>query len=80
MEEKVVPGVSRRDRGVVKEGEVTDPREHQIFEDGCRGRTSTDDQNARRFQSRLARCSPESVDVRQDSSGFGNWANDSHLS
>ena len=59
---------------------MTDPREHQILQDGSGGRTSTDDQNARGFQSRLASGSPESVNVRQDSSGFRNWPNESHLS
>ena len=80
MEEKVVPGISRRDRGMVQDGEVTDPREHQILQDGSCGRTSTDDQDARGFQSRLACGRPESVNVRQDSSGFRNWPNESYLS
>jgi len=42
---------------------VTDPWEHEILQDGCCGRTGTDDQNACRFQGRLPCCSPKSVDM-----------------
>ena len=65
VKKEVVPRISRGDSTVVEKSDVADPWQHEIFQDGSCSGTGTDDQNARRFQSRLARRSPESVDVIQ---------------
>src|SRR6266403_1486897 len=60
VEKKVVPCISWRDRTVIEKSDVADPWEHEIFQNGSCSGTGTNDQNARRFQSRLSRLSPES--------------------
>jgi hypothetical protein len=60
---------------VVENGDVADPWEHEIFQDRSCSGTGTNDENARRFQSRLSRSSPESGNViqfqfQEDENGF----------
>jgi hypothetical protein len=63
VEEKIVPRISRRDDTVVEKSDVADPREHEIFQDRSCSGTGTNDENVRRFQSRLSRRSPEPTNV-----------------